>query len=195
MYTGTIGWSWYDDQGKLHKFKIPHSYYVPDAEARLLSPQHWAKTLANGTDGCNHCGETSYSDRCVLFWNDHQLTVPMDKRNNVATFRTAAGYGKFDLYCQKLKVDYNEALSKPIIEKKSKSKSHVVEIKQFQSSKRKLWSQDTGLPMSKAQAVKESKRRKPDDGHKVLSFSGLNKVKEGWKCLNVGQNMSSQSQE
>ena len=41
VYTGTIGWSWYDDQGKLHKFKIPHSYYVPDAEARLLSPQHW----------------------------------------------------------------------------------------------------------------------------------------------------------
>ena len=40
VYTGTIGWSWYDDQGKLHKFKIPHSYYVPDAEARLLSPQH-----------------------------------------------------------------------------------------------------------------------------------------------------------
>ena len=43
VFTGTIGWSWYDDQGKLHKFKIPHSYYVPDAEARLLSPQHWEK--------------------------------------------------------------------------------------------------------------------------------------------------------
>ena len=85
VYTGTIGWSWYDDQGKLHKFKIPHSYYVPDAEARLLSPQHWAQTQAIGSDGCNHCGETSYSDRCVLFWNDNQLTVPIDKRNNVAT--------------------------------------------------------------------------------------------------------------
>ena len=39
MYTGTISWNWYDDyddKGTLHRFKIPHSYYVPDVEGHKL---------------------------------------------------------------------------------------------------------------------------------------------------------------
>ena len=117
VYTGTISWSWYDDKGALHRLKIPHSYYVPDAEGRLLSPQHWAQAQARGSDDRNHYGEISYADKCVLFWKGSQLTVPMDKKHNVATFRTAAGYRKFDLYCQELKVEYDTSLRKPQIEK------------------------------------------------------------------------------
>ena len=36
VYKGTIAWSWYDDEGALHRFKIPHSYYVPDAKVGYL---------------------------------------------------------------------------------------------------------------------------------------------------------------
>ena len=41
---GTIVWRWMDDDGMVHKFTIPNSYYVPDGGMRLLSPQHWAKS-------------------------------------------------------------------------------------------------------------------------------------------------------
>ena len=34
-----------DDEGKIETFKIPNSYLVPDGDARLLSPQHWAKHM------------------------------------------------------------------------------------------------------------------------------------------------------
>ena len=40
---GTLLWSWQDDAGMEHSFKIPNSYYVPQGKVRLLSPQHWAK--------------------------------------------------------------------------------------------------------------------------------------------------------
>lgn len=32
-----------DDQGAIHKFQIPNSYYVPGSPDRLFSPQHWAQ--------------------------------------------------------------------------------------------------------------------------------------------------------
>ena len=44
LMMGTILWKWEDDDGKIHQFKIPNSYYVPSGGVRLLSPQHWAQT-------------------------------------------------------------------------------------------------------------------------------------------------------
>ena len=82
VYRGTIAWSWHDDNGALHRFKIPHSYYIPDAKGRLLSPQHWAKTQTIGPEDSNHFGEISNADKCVLFRKDSKLTVPMDKARN-----------------------------------------------------------------------------------------------------------------
>jgi hypothetical protein len=35
---GTIVWRWQDNEGKVHKFTIPNSYYVPEGKVRLLSP-------------------------------------------------------------------------------------------------------------------------------------------------------------
>ena len=37
---GTLRWQWLDESGKMHTFEIPNSYYVPECELRLLSPQH-----------------------------------------------------------------------------------------------------------------------------------------------------------
>ena len=38
-----IIWKWCNNEGILHGFIIPNSYYVPAGKLRLLSPQHWAK--------------------------------------------------------------------------------------------------------------------------------------------------------
>jgi hypothetical protein len=90
---GTIVWRWNDDQGKHHKFVIPKSFYVPEGNVRLLSPQHWAQTQKDkkpkqGT-GCETLG-----DKVTLFWNQRKckLTVPLGEADNVATFTMADGF-------------------------------------------------------------------------------------------------------
>ena len=42
---GTIRWRWMDDTGVTHTFRIPRSYYIPSGNVRLLSPQHWARSI------------------------------------------------------------------------------------------------------------------------------------------------------
>ena len=44
MMKGTLKWTWSDESGKLHTFRIPNSYYDPNG-SRLLSPQHWSQEL------------------------------------------------------------------------------------------------------------------------------------------------------
>jgi hypothetical protein len=39
---GTVQWNIQDDKGKMHTITLPGTYYIPDAEIRMLSPQHWA---------------------------------------------------------------------------------------------------------------------------------------------------------
>ena len=62
--TGTISWNWADDQGMIHQFKIPNSYYVPEGHCKLLSPQH----LAKATKDITGTGEDTNGTRCKLYW-------------------------------------------------------------------------------------------------------------------------------
>ena len=103
---GTLVWRWLDDEGKKFKFTIPNSYYVPEADGRLLSPQHFAKAMkdAKGT------GETTLRDTITLFWSNrkYKLTVPISKHDNVGTFYSAPGYSRYDAYCNQAKITDDE---------------------------------------------------------------------------------------
>jgi len=121
VYKGTICWKWNDNDGNLHRFVIPNSYYVPKGKCRLLSPQHWAKAhlsrhgrraTAMERQGI---GETTTADGCKLFWNNrrNELDIKMG-HDNVATFYLAPGYRKFDLFCKECKVDYDRSQEEPI---------------------------------------------------------------------------------
>ena len=115
---GTIKWEWADDSGKNHSFVIPNSYYVPSGSVRLLSPQHWAQSQIKSKGkrekdiGCN----TKHNE-VIMYWNNgcDKLTVPISKRNNVATFHLAAGYRKFNLFCKQAKLDYEQHMEEPMI--------------------------------------------------------------------------------
>ena len=106
LKTGTLKWKWADDEGKVHTFYIPNSYYAPDGGVRLLSPQHWAKTQKDykPTPGT---GETTLHNSCKLFWNQgkNTLHIPMSKGTNVDTFYQAPGYDKFTIYCTECEAD------------------------------------------------------------------------------------------
>ena len=99
---GTIKWKVEDDSGKVHTFRIPNSYYVPDGGVRLFSPQHWANTQKDRkpTQGT---GSTTLADRVTLFWHQRHFykTVYLDPNTNVATFALAPGYTKYHAFCTK----------------------------------------------------------------------------------------------
>ena len=102
IMTGTLRWTWCDDLGRAHTFTIPNSYYVPDGKTRLLSPQHWAKSQKDKISWGTH--ESTNGTECVLYWQQrqHQLTIPLDDRSNVATLALAPGYNDYDIYCQEV---------------------------------------------------------------------------------------------
>ncbi len=45
VWLGTMQLKIVDDNGRVETFTIPNSYCAPDGDARLLSPQHWAKAM------------------------------------------------------------------------------------------------------------------------------------------------------
>jgi hypothetical protein len=94
--TGTIKWTWTDDQGKLHDHIIPKSYYVPSSDIRLLSPQHWMQHLPVKWRLNAH--SQTYSDRITLSWGNFTRTIPLSD-GNVATFYLAPGYKNFHAFC------------------------------------------------------------------------------------------------
>ena len=71
VHVGTIRWSWEDDAGCKSTFEIPNSYYIPDGNVRLLSPQHWAQSQTGNNRNCrSSCGEHTNATECVLYWDD-----------------------------------------------------------------------------------------------------------------------------
>jgi len=119
VYRGTLIWKWHDNEGQLHRLRIPNSYYIPHGNCRLLSPQHWAKTqIGNGKSQLhrNGCGSTTTYNNIRLFWgrNKYALDVPLGKNDNVATFYLASGFKSFNLFCQECKIDYDQVEKEPV---------------------------------------------------------------------------------
>jgi hypothetical protein len=88
---GTVQWDVYDDEGIRRQIIVPNSYYVPDCEMRLLSPQHWAQELNDNYPIPDGTMCSTYQDRVVLLWNQkrHVKTMSIDPDcNNVATMWT-----------------------------------------------------------------------------------------------------------
>ena len=89
----------------MHTFEIPNSYYVPECELRLLSPQHWAQTRTPLDRGTTRCITSSVN--VYLRWTkgdenvNNELTLQLNKKgSNVGTLYSHPGYNKYDLFCQ-----------------------------------------------------------------------------------------------
>ena len=121
VFQGTIKWSWEDDNGVIHTFRIPNSYYVPDGKCRLLSPQHWAKTqkdkgpLPRGTK-CS-----TYSNEVTLKWNQRKFTrtFRLDKATNAATMYLAPGYKAYQAYCAECNLHPHTEDTTPLLAKET----------------------------------------------------------------------------
>ena len=94
-----------DSNGTVCGLIIPDSFYVPNGEHRLISPQHWAQTLRKTTGDDNVSCITKW-DKAICTWNNgkHTRTVPVDSQN-VFTFQLATGYKKFTAFCTEFEIN------------------------------------------------------------------------------------------
>jgi hypothetical protein len=103
---GTAKWKIKDDNGKVHNFIYPNTYYSSSVETRLLSPQHWAQTRNKVRD--SYC--VTYHDAIIMRWNKdkYQITAPLDNRKhrNVGVVRSAPGIKKYLTACQAIDHEY-----------------------------------------------------------------------------------------
>ena len=87
----------------MHSFEIPNSYYVPESEHSLLSPQHWAQTRPAADREATHDITSALS--IYLRWTkgdeSYELTLPLNKRgSSMGTLYSYPGYNRYDLFCQ-----------------------------------------------------------------------------------------------
>ncbi len=101
---GTVKWNIEDDNGVVHAFTIPNTYYNSGSPYRLLSPQHYAQ-IAND----NHpkkrgtwCG--TFDDAIELHWGQckYKRTIKLDTLVNIALVRSAPGYTRFHAFCHEI---------------------------------------------------------------------------------------------
>ncbi len=72
---GTVQWYITDDDGRTHSIILPNTNYVPTADIRMLSPQHWAQ-VTNDLRG-TLC--VTYGDCFLLKWDKkrYRKTIPI----------------------------------------------------------------------------------------------------------------------
>ena len=112
--TGTLLWSWENDDGVVTTFRIPNSYYVASGKVRLLSPQHWAQTQGKSKSERTMYREHTDGNQCVLTWDqgNSRRTIPLSRGTNVAAFTLAPGYSDFQAFC--IEVDILASSNDPI---------------------------------------------------------------------------------
>ena len=96
-YKGTVQWKIQDNQGQLHCFTLPNSYFIATAPSRILCPQHLAQTAKDNFPLPLGTGEVTGDEYIQLFWNQRKYvkTIKLDPRRNIGVTHTAPGIHKF----------------------------------------------------------------------------------------------------
>ena len=108
IYIGTLKWVFDDDEGVERTVYVPESFYIPEAPARLLSPQHWAQEAYamsdTGDPDATYC--ETFHNRAMLYWGEkpYVKTVSIDSQN-VFTFGLKSGFDKFSAFCTEVAYD------------------------------------------------------------------------------------------
>jgi hypothetical protein len=70
-----------DENGFERTITIPNSFYIPDSNIQLLSPQHWAQEVNNNSPTVHGTWCATYFDKIILYWQQAQLskTISIDR--------------------------------------------------------------------------------------------------------------------
>ncbi|CAB9531198.1 unknown protein [Seminavis robusta] len=91
MFKGTVRWFIEDEQGKVHHFLIPNTYYNAATPFRLLSPQHWAQVSDDNYPRQRGTWCVTYEDTVELFWKQGSFkrVIKLSLSSNIALLRSA----------------------------------------------------------------------------------------------------------
>jgi hypothetical protein len=84
---GTFKFKIKDNNGKLHKIKIPNSLYVPELKRCLLSPQHWVQEVKDNCPRPKGTRMSQDNEFYYVHWGQakYQKLIPYDLSTNVPT--------------------------------------------------------------------------------------------------------------
>ena len=82
MYKGTLQWKIQDDQGLMHHFTLPNSYFVASAPSHILCPQHLAQIAQDNFPLPLGTGEVTGNKYIQLFWDQccYIKTIKLDPK-------------------------------------------------------------------------------------------------------------------
>ena len=118
IYSTTIKWHFEDDNGAIHTFVLPRSFYIPSTSNRLFSPQHWAQVAKDHKPNPDGTRCITTADNIILEWNQREYTrtIPLNRRGtNVGQLYTANGMLKFHAFCCKVHATPEEEDENPPI--------------------------------------------------------------------------------
>ena len=78
VYQGMIICKWCNNEGIVHRFIIPNSYYVPAGKCRILSPQCWDKSQSGKNTARKYIDEITTANITIILWNHgrNNLDIP-----------------------------------------------------------------------------------------------------------------------
>jgi hypothetical protein len=128
---GTVRWTILDDDGKMHTWDIPNTYYNASSPYRLLSPQHWAQSCHDG----HGTWAATYDDSVELFWKGNRFcrTVLLDPASNIAVIQSAPSFQEgLHAFCQAVlgteaPIDEQHLLAMPVVSDDDDSNSEDVD--------------------------------------------------------------------
>ena len=111
-HNGPVKWSFKDDQGRSHTFRIKDSFYALNAPYWLffLSPQHLSQSATNNSVDKKGTWSATYNDKVKLYWadNTYHCTAALDTSTNMAAIWSSPGHLRYRAFhaFHMLAVDY-----------------------------------------------------------------------------------------
>jgi hypothetical protein len=102
-----VKWSFADDDGRVHDFILPDTYYSPGIPGRILSLQHWAQAAKDNSPIPRGTFSSTFDDCIEMYWGQEtfQRTAPYDPATNVSTIQSAPGFSAYEAYCSEVQDD------------------------------------------------------------------------------------------
>jgi hypothetical protein len=81
-----------DDDGKMHKIKVPNTLFLPDLRRCLLLPQHWAQEARDNYPLPRGTRMESNEENCILVWRQgtYKKTIPFNPTSNMMIMHSAS---------------------------------------------------------------------------------------------------------
>ena len=100
-HRGMIKWHLKDDNGLVHVMVIKGAYFIPEADTRILSPQHLPQQAEDHYLSEEGTSALTTRKTITLFWSQRCFvkTVPLDPSTNVGLTTTESSAWSFRALC------------------------------------------------------------------------------------------------